>query len=289
MTQPHIAAELEAGMTAALSTHDARYAAQTARAAAAKDDLHAQSSRRRRDRIDAEREHHEQAQAALADEQARADEAAAAARLTVSDADIDADPQVRKLEERVMAGDAKVTVEQVADERAMAAGRVRFGRLAQVAKERKARRDAEQLEAEQAAAAEQHAREVLAPFPAAEVAARYDAAVAAVAALVKVCEGRNSALYGLCRLPAVGRVRGVVTANLTPGSAVVPLDGVKHAPVPTDQLAGRAMTAAGLVIAGRGLRVTHEPTTGRVVPAPEPEIVAEGRAQLAAGDPDEAA
>ncbi|WP_214365617.1 hypothetical protein [Pseudonocardia sp. H11422] len=226
----------------------------------------------------------EKAAAEDAERARRAAERDALDELPVDDAEIDADEEVATLEERIASGDESVTEAALTKARTAAAGRVRFAKLRAKAAERRARRDAEQLEREQAAAAIEHARAALAGYTDADLVPVFDEAARAVAALVEAAQGRNSELYRLVLLPAAERVRGVVTANLTPTSAVVPMPEGPVAPVDVVGLVEAALAAGGIVRSqrtGRPLAVRPAETpTGRIEPAPEPAVIARGRALL---------
>jgi len=193
----------------------------------------------------------EQAAAEQAERDRQAAELAAAEAVPdsgeIDPAEIDADPEVAALEERIASGDTKVTEAQLAKVRTEAAGRVRFVRLRGKFAERKARKDAEQLERVQAAAAEQHAREALAGHLDADLAPLQDEAVRAVAALVQAVEGRNATLRRLVHLPAAQRVRGAATS--TGGGRLgspdmVPLPEGRILPIPVDALIGQVTSRA---------------------------------------------
>jgi hypothetical protein len=227
-----------------------------------------------RARREAAREAAEQAAA----EQAAADRAALDA-VPVDD-DVDADPAVVELEERVAAGDPEVTAEQLADERIAAAGRVRFARLRKLAADRQARRDAEAAERAAAEAAEQHAREQLAPYAPAALVPLYDAAVAALVAYADAIDERNAHVRRLATLPAAERHRGAgVTVPHDVRSAQVDVDGHVYRVQQVDAHVERVLGAAG--ISASRIRLVRG--TQYAVDDRDPALVAEGRAQLADG------
>lgn len=231
--------------------------------------------RARRVRIAAEQAEQEQAE-----QEAAAAERTALDALPSSDeasaAEIDADPEVAALEERIASGDGTVSEAQLTKVRTAAAGRVRFARLRGAFADRKARLDAEQVEREHAAAAEAHAREVLAGHTDAALVPLYDEAVAAVSALVEATQGRNETLWRLVNLPTAQRVRGINRVNLTPAGAVVPLPEGAIAPVQTDLIVQRVLGRARIV--GRKLSVVPAHLAADDT---DPQVIARGRAQLA--------
>lgn len=133
----------------------------------------------------------EQAEAVARAEQAER----LAAEQTAADAlpadELSGDELVAEVEQRIASGDESVTADDLAAARTAAAGRSRFARLRQAAADRKARQVAEREQAERIAAAEQAAREALTGASVAEIAARYDEAVAAVRALREAAEVRT--------------------------------------------------------------------------------------------------
>lgn len=231
----------------------------------------------------AERDHDEQEAAAA--ERARVD------ALPVTDPEIDADPAVAELERRIADGDTSVTAAQLAKERTAAEGRARHGRLRGWFADRAARKDAEQLELEQAEAAEQHARDALAAHSPAVLVERYDAAVDALRALAATLDARNATVLDLVRLPPAERVRGAeLDPGMQEGGPRLPLDGMVHRPQLPGEVITRALRAARIVPtrSGAGLRVVGEDEhfdTGGT----DPVLIAECRAQLEARLGDDAA
>lgn len=197
--------------------------------------------------------------------------------LVVTDADVSADPEVAELEGRLVDGE-DIPAEQVAEVRAAARARVRFARLRDLAANRKARRDAAQLEREQAAAAEEHARAALTPYTPVAMIPLYDDAVRAVRAYTEALDGRNKALVDLATLPSAQRHREV-TIDMSRGvvTAVLPLDGHHYKFQDIGQHVVRVLNAAGLderrhQIVDRSLFDLD---------TRDPAIVAEGRAMAA--------
>lgn len=196
--------------------------------------------------------------------------------------DVAGDDEVAALEQRITGGDEQVTAEQLTAARERAAGRLRFGRLRQVAADRKARRDTEQAEHARVARAQQAAREQLADVDDAVVAARFDAAVAAVEALREIAEQRGDLVARLARtrgeleLPDVHRDRDAWACSLT-------LDGRRWHASDADAVAlvGRALRLAGLYVRGGGTLAVSTRLTehDRKLPA----VVERGRAAVQDG------
>jgi hypothetical protein len=236
-----------------------------------KDDLH---------RVAAETE--ERARAERAAEQAEAERLAAEERAALDavpiDDEVDADPEVVEVEERIAAGDESVSAEHLAEARNVAAGRIRFARLRQLAADRKARRDAEQLAREQAAAAEVHAREALAPYAPAALVEKYDAAVAGLRAYAEAVEERNAELRRLVRLPQAERHVGAVSDQRDAFGDRLAVDGHEYRRQQLDQHLRRVLEAAG--VSAHNFQVIDR--TRFRIDDRDPEIVAEGREQLAA-------
>ena len=218
-----------------------------------------------------------------------AEERAQLDALPVADADLDADPAVAEIEARIVAGDDTVTAEQLAATRAEAAGRVRFARLRALLAERTARRDAEQVEREQAEAAIEHARAALAGHTDEALVPLFDAAEEALRALVQAAEGRNRELLRLVGLPRVERVRGV-DANAVnrhgPWAARVPLPEGDVDYVEPGPLLSRLLNRADIGVHGGGRLVAIDRATYPRVEEQlaDPKVVARGRARLAERD-----
>lgn len=217
--------------------------------------------------------------AAARDEQRRqALEADALAELPVSDAEVDADEQVRELEARVADGDEDVTAEQLADVRTAAAGRVRFAKLRARHAERVAHREAAEQDRRDAIEAEVRAREALAPYTPAALVPLYDAAVAALSAYAEAVEQRNGVLSGLIALPPARRHRGAVPGVYGQHAEHLSLDGVTYTRQAVGSHVRRVLGAAG--ISNHSLQRVD--LTRFALDQHDPAIVAEGRAQLAA-------
>ncbi|WCD86380.1 hypothetical protein KPP03845_102726 [Streptomyces xanthophaeus] len=137
------------------------------------------------------------------------------------------------LEERVRAGDATVSAEDLA----RAASLERLAQLRQDGDVRQAAaaRDAEASTRRAGLVAE--AQNVLGARPLGDIARLYATAREALAALVEACEGRTDAVTAAAQLligPAVTEVPGpAVNARWTGGrsDAYVELDGVRHSPL----------------------------------------------------------
>lgn len=201
----------------------------------------------------------------------------------VSDADLADDVEVRDIEARIAAGDTKVTAAELAAARTDAAGRVRFARLRGLLAERIARRDAEQVEREQAAAAIERARDALAGHTDAELVSLFDAAEAALDALTRAVVDRNRELVRLVALPVADRVRGVdarAVGQHGPQAARLPLPEGEVRTVQFDTLIRAVLERAG--ISARNMQPIDRdryPRNDR--DHRDPEVIARGRAQLA--------
>lgn len=225
-----------------------------------------------------------------AERQAAADQAAALAAkqraaadaLPIDDPDVDTDDDVAALEERIAAGDDRVTEKQLADARVKAAGRVRFARLRKVADDRKARRAADAERARLAEEFAEHARGVLAEFTPAALVEPYDRAVAALREYAEAIRGRNESLGSLVAYPGA-REYGAVPASNTGAasrSAKLVLDGHAYSREDVSAHISRVVGAAGLSHhKGRFDLVDRKQYT---VNDRDPELVAEGRSQSAA-------
>lgn len=187
---------------------------------------------------------------------------------------IDADEEVAELERRIASGDQAVTAEDLAEERARAAGRVRFARLRGVFRDREERKAAEVEEVRRAKAADAHARKALAPYAPAELAAKYDAAVAAVQALGEALDGRNKAIRGLVGLPQTERPRGAAQDRGVPQSARIVLDGATHRWENPAFVIKRALEVAGISTRNYGVISRDQ----FAVTTADPALIAEGRA-----------
>jgi hypothetical protein len=190
-----------------------------------------------------------------------------------TESEVDQDPAVVELEQRIASGDQTVTAEDLAEERTRAAGRVRFGRLRGVFRDREERKAAEAEEVRQAEAADKRAREELAPYAPAELAAKYDAAVAAVKALGEALDSRNAVLRRLCRLPHAERPRGASTDRHGPFGDVVVLDGVAHRREDASSVVRRAIEGAG--VSTKTFSMVDR--TQFAITTTDPTIIAEGR------------
>lgn len=198
------------------------------------------------------------------------------------EAEVDADPAVAELEARIAAGDDEVTAEQLAAERTAAAGRVRFGWLRALYDANVARQLAEQVELDRAAAAEQHAREALAPYTPAALVEKYDAAVAGLRAYADAIEERNAVVRGLVTLPREQRHRGVhIPHAYEPTVGEVPVDGHTYRLQEFGAHMRRVLAAAGVVLhRERMVRATGTVFDGGLDRS-DPTVIAEGRALLA--------
>lgn len=196
----------------------------------------------------------------------------------VTDADLADDPAVAAIEARIAAGDAEVTADQLAAARTDAAGRVRFARLRAMFDERAARQIAADRERERAAAAEQHARETLAPYAPAELVPLYDDAVRALRAYAEAIHERNAAVRRLVTLPRTERHRGVhVYRADTPWVGEVLVDGCTYRMQDGTAHFMRVLGAAHLSTRS----FTPLDTTQYAVDDRDPAVVAEGRGHLA--------
>ncbi|MFR9803140.1 hypothetical protein ACL02T_12655 [Pseudonocardia sp. RS010] len=191
--------------------------------------------------------------------------------------ELSADPEVAALEQRILDGDETITADQLADARVAAAGRSMFGRLRARLAERQARAAADQLAAEQAAAAEEHARAALAPYAPAELVGLYDRAVEALRAYSAAVEGYNATLHELVGLSAEQRHAGASRDRHGPWGDRVELDGRTFRREQHEHHLRRLLGAAGI---GHDLRAVDRQRFA--LDDRDPDVIAEGRAQLAA-------
>lgn len=220
--------------------------------------------------------------------QAKRDQAAVGARdLELEDrrtvptswaADVDTDPEVAELEQRVVDGDDTITPDQVDQARTEATGRTRFAALKARAQ---AKRDAEAAERDaeaRRAANLDAARQALAPFTPARFAEAYDTAVRALDDLVALGQGHDGEVRRLAALPADERPEGAVSGRTVPGGAYVKVDGRGHNPIGPGDLVRAACRAAGVTAVRK--RDNAEPVWqvnvgGRA--GKDPLIVSQGR------------
>lgn len=205
---------------------------------------------------------------------------------------VDEDPAVAEIEGRIAAGDDSVTEAQLGKARAAAAVRSRFGRLREVAAERRRRTEADRAEAERVAVARAAVAEAVNGSQAAEIARAYDDAVSALARLTRTAQDRHRAIVRFAQgrgghvLPAAERIR-----DRWPGANAVIVDGQEIRADESDpgQLVNAALAAAGVVVhtGGRGVDEAFRVRagSGEVYDRQPPPIVTRGRAS-ASGDGD---